>query len=445
MSLPITRPKKTLVVPATTLDEAWDVLKPEPLDFATQPEMAKALYIPHAARLDNTSSMVVTSPSKELGRALLKSTSDMKAFLSGHVGSGKSTELRKLAASKEITDAFFPITLEIEAGYWDALDIAQLLFLMACAIYEYGNEHGLLTHRHAWQEPFRAMMDSFWGPTGAQPREGTVGLEFNLVFVKLKQELKLAEQRREQFRELGKTRMSVLTQLLSGLVLDMQLSAEARGEGREPVLFIDDLDKVREPKAQEETFRKKPAAFFEPPLRIVYTVPTGVAFNDCPKMIRSQLVHLFPAPMLKKAPQSFDPEGAVNDVGLLFLQTVLQSRVGPNLFDPTAIRLAAIYSGGVLRNFFWLLRTGIDVASSNDRNIVDEAVMRVAIKSARLSESMSLHKKHYETLAEVHRTNFLAHGDATYLDQSWVFECFNDKVWYEANPLLWKLLDPKHV
>ena len=444
MTLLTTRSPIQLVVPATTLRQAWHVLNPVPLDFANQPELASALYIPHAARLDQESGMAVSSPSKELSRALLNSTSEMKAFLSGHVGSGKSTELRKVAANDEIRAKFFPIMMEIEGGYWDTLDIGQLLFLMACTMYEYGNREGLLKHREIWKEPFRAMVESFVGPSGVQAREGAVGLEFDLIFVKLKQELKLEERRREQFRELGQTKMSVLSRLLLGLSTDIEVSAAEMGDPRDPLLFIDDLDKVREPKAQEATFRAKPGMFFEPPVRVVYTVPTGVAFNDCPKNIRDQLVHLYPPPTLIKASNSYNPEEAANDVGILFLQTVLRTRVGPNLIDPAAARLAAIYSGGMLRNFFWLLRTALDVADDNDRNKVDEAVMRVAIKSARLRESMPLHKEHYETLAEVHRTNFLAHGDAEYLDQSWVFECFNDKVWYEANPLLWKVLDPQH-
>jgi hypothetical protein len=438
--LPARAPRK-LVIPATTLREAWYVLDPVPLDFGTQPDVARHLYIPHAARLDKETGMAVTSPSKELTMELLNSTFEMKAFLSGHVGSGKSTELRKVAANTDINAAFFPIMLEIEAGYSDVLDILQLQFLMACAVYDYAKEKGLLNHRDFWKEPFRALFDSF-----IQPNEGTTTVEFDFVFVKLKQDLKYGEYKRSQLRDLDKSRPSLLKDLVTGLVTDMQLSAAEKGEGREPVLFIDDLDKVRAAKAQEETFRAKPVMLFDPPLRVVYTVPTGVAFHDCPETIQSRLLHLYPAPALKKAPGCYNPEETevVNDVGIHFLQTVFETRVGPNLFTPAAIRLAAIYSGGLLRNFFRLLRMAVDVAENNDRTIVDENVLRAAIKSARLNLSMSLHKKQYDTLAEVHRTNFLADGDSKYLDQSWVVECFNDKVWYEANPLVWKLLDPDH-
>lgn len=447
MILPSARKARKLVIPATTLDEARHVLNPDPLDFQTQPDVANALYTPHVARVDQPANMLANSPSNALTYKLLDSTFETKAFLSGHVGSGKSTELRKVAASKEITAAFFPIILPIEAGYWDDLDIEQLLFLIACAVYDYAKQEKLLKNPKSWEKPYQLLLDWFAGLEGVKPVEGTVGLEFDLVFVKLKQDLKLGEHRRKQFRLLGETRPQVLTELLTGLVVDMLTTAQARGDDREPVVFIDDLDKVRESKPQDATFRKRPAAFFEPPLRIVYTIPTGVAFNDCPQRIREHLDHLYPAPTSKKAPNSYNPEDAnvVNDTGIHFLETVLKPRVQPHLIESEAIRLAAIYSGGMLRNFFLLLRTGIDTARLNDRRQVDKTVMRVAIKSARLNESMSLHEQEYKALAAVHKTNFLAQGNANYLDQSWVVECFNDKVWYEANPLLWKVLDPNHT
>jgi hypothetical protein len=159
-------------------------------------------------------------------------------------------------------------------------------------------------------------------------------------------------------------------------------------------------------------------------------------------------VHLYPVPILKKqsldAP-TFDPEESINEVGLPFLHAVLRSRVAEGLFDAEAVRKAAVYSGGVLRSFFWLLRAGIDVARDNGLAAVDDRAMRVAIKNERLNESQALRDTHYKALAEVHRTNDLAGGaDGAYLDYSYVIECYNDKVWYEANPLLWKLLDPSH-
>ncbi len=437
-------PLNQLKFPVGTFDEALDALYPGPLDFTNDPQTAARLYQQHAARIDPTTGIAVTSPSEKLSRRFLKSTAHQKAFLSGHVGGGKSTELRQLIALPKINKAFFPILLDIEPGYLDTLDVAQLLFLMSAAVMVYAKAHGLLSNRKLWDEPLQALDESLGGSGGTRLREHTFGVDVDLGVLKVKEELKFDEVRRQQFRELGANRMFVLAQLLAGLIGDLLETARKRNDLREPLLVIDGLDKVRVPQAQENTFRQKTSVLFEPPLRVVYTIPVGVAFHNCPKSIRDTLLHLYPAPTLKKAPGCFDPEQVPNSVGLDFLRKVLDTRVAPGIFDPAAVDMASMYSGGALRNFFWLLRAGIDLAESNNMRIVDIRVMRAAVKEARLSESQSLHEEHYIKLAKVHQTNFLPDGDAVYLDQSWVFECFNDKLWYEANPLLWKVLDPGH-
>lgn len=443
LTVPSGRSLAGATIPATTLVEALDALEPEPLAFQGNHPSGEKLYIPPPARMDGDEGLRVAGPGETLLRALLDSTFSTKRFLSGHVGSGKSTELNRLAADERIQTAFFPILLEIEEGYRQNLNIAQLLYLMACELFAYADKNKLLSETDAWAAPFRDLDQRLFGEAGLRATQGTTGVELSLFFVKLRQELKFEEKWRRRFRELGETQLTLLLDLVRGLVLDIETTASRRGDGRSPLLLIDDLDKVSEPEPQEDVFRKNTSSLFSPPLRIVYTVPTGVAFERCPLPLRQTLVHLYPAPVLKKAPSSFEPEEAINEIGLHFLQTVLSSRVAPGLFDTEAIRKAAAYSGGVLRNFFWLLRTSIDIARDNDLQVVDGRVMRVAIKTLRLRESQALRGIHYKALAEVHRTNDLTGGaDGSYLDDSRVIECFNDKIWYEANPLLWKLLEP---
>lgn len=429
---------------ATTLSEALDALVPEPLQFEGDRPNGNVLYAPRPERFEE--GLRVRGPAEALEKRLLGSTSTTKVFLSGHVGSGKSTEIRRLAAKPAIRDAFSPIFLAVEEGYRQHLDIAQLLYLMACALFDFGQNRGLLSGENAWTAPLRDLDQRLFGDAGHHAKQGAISAELDLLFVKVRKELKLEEKRRRQFREIGETQLTILLDLVKGLDLDIRKNLTLQGNARSPLLLVDDLDEVREPAAQEDIFRKNVSVLFDPPLRILYTMPTGVAFDRCPPALRQARVHLYPVPILKKqVPGSpiFDPEESINEVGLPFLDAVLRSRVAPGLFDGGAVRKAAVYSGGVLRTFFHLLRLGIDVARDNDLGTVDERVMRVAIKNERLDESQAMREEHYEALAEVHRTNGLSQEtDGQYLDDSYVIECSNDKVWYAANPLLWALLEP---
>jgi hypothetical protein len=439
-----TGPTTASPAPATTLADALDALDPQPLEFEGEHANGAVLYAPRPARIED--GLTVAGPADTLRRRLLGSAAATKVFLSGHVGSGKSTEIKRLQAAREIRGAFSPIFLAIEEAYRLQLDIAQLLFLIAAALLEHARKEQLVSqdNDNAWLGPLRELDRRIFGASGVQVQEGTVGVEIDLFLVRLRDELKLEERRRRQFREIGETDLTILTSLIGGIDLDIRKNLVLRGDSRSPLLLIDDLDKVREPGPQEDVFRRNLPALLGLPLRVLFTVPTGVAFDRCPSALREALVHLYPVPILKKAPASFDPEEAINEVGLPFLDAVLRTRVAPGLIDAEAIRKAGVYSGGVLRTFFRLLRAGIELARYNNLGAVDGRVMKVAIKDVRLNETLPLREAHYRALAEVHRTNQLAGGaDGSYLDYSYAIECYNDKVWYEANPLLWLLLKPQ--
>lgn len=426
---------------ATTLADALDVLDPAPLEFEGENPSGAVWYAPRPERFED--GLRVAGATETLQKKLLGSAAATKVFLSGHVGSGKSTEIRRLAASDSMKRAFSPIFLRIDSAYWPQLDVAQLLFLMAVALFEHAQTERLLSTENAWSAPLAELDRRLFGESGRRVTGQSGGLEINAYFLKLKYELKLEQGRRRQFREIGEKDLTILTDLIQGLDQDMRRGLALRRDSRTPLLLIDDLDKVRDAEPQDEVFRKSLSALLDLPVRVLYTIPTGVAFDRCPPGIRETLVHLYPVPILKKAPGSFEPDDAVNEVGLPFLDAVLRSRLAPGLFDHEAVRKAGVYSGGVLRTFFRLLRAAAQLAMDNSLTTVDARVMRVAIKEVRLTETMSLRDAHYRALASVHRTNQIdGVADGSYLDDSYVIECYNDKVWYEANPLLWLLLKP---
>ena len=120
----------------------------------------------------------------------------------------------------------------------------------------------------------------------------------------------------------------------------------------------------------------------------------------------------------------------------------MDRRVGKGLVEPDAIRIAAIYSGGVLRDFFRLLRAGILLALYNDMPTVDGVAMGYAIAEERRHESIGLYGPDYQALIHVHQTNDLPSvGDRRYLALSRVIESFNGTVWFDASPILWQALE----
>lgn len=433
---------------ATNLQEAYKLLDPRPLDFSnprpTSRDAAKdpAFYTPPPETADGGHRL--PGPIEIIRQKLLAGSSETKMFLSGHVGSGKSTELSRLAADPRIQKRFNVVPFRIEEHEWATIDSTQILFRLAGELFERHKDS--LAKQHRWQKVLKALNDRLFDKVGIRAEEGSGSLEFNVLVVKLRTELRLSDKVRKQFRAFGETSQSILQDFIKALVDDIENHLAETSEIDSLLVLVDDLDKVRGLEEQRELFEENLNALLAPPLRIVYTLPTGVAFGESRADVRANTKHLYPVRVLGKAPLDFNPEDAYEEERAGFFKTLIQHRVEDGVIDPEAIRLASIYAGGVLREFFRLLRDAIDIAEYNQASALDATFLRYAVKNAQRVETMGLYSADYELLAHVHRTNELrTPADRKYLDQARVLECYNGSVWFEAGPLLWPFLKGRVV
>lgn len=431
---------------AQNLDEARKILDPRPLASPLD-EAAKGtsapndpdFYIaPPALKKGNHS---LPSPVENIRQRLLTGSHDTKMFLCGHVGSGKSTELNRLAADPEILSEFSVVRLSFEEQEWATLDSSQVLFRIAGEIYRTFKKLLQKKDDAELNQALRELNDRMFQKTGLHGTEGSVALEFDLLVFKVKQDLKLSEKARRVFRDFGETQQSLLQDVLRRMVDVVENALSETEDPPKLLVLADDMDKVRGAEQQKEMFETNLAALTTPPLRIVFTLPTGVYFGESRADVRRNVEHLYPVRVLNKAPGIYDPEKAYNGDRFGFFEELVNHRVTEDLIAREAIRLSALYSGGVLRDFFHLLREGIRLARYNKLEVLDEELMRYAVEDARLRDSAGLYAPDYEALAHVHQHNDLRNqDDRRYLDTSRVLECYNGSVWFETSPLLWPLL-----
>lgn len=427
---------------ATTLEDARKVLDPRPLDFSGKSQNRAADPSFHVVPPEQLHGTVKRpGPIKRLERRLLGGARETKLFLSGHVGSGKSTELNRLMVGREIVERFAVVPLRFEEQEWATLDSSQILFRIGAELF--ATYKGKLASEGVWKKKLVALNERIFVPMGITATEGSVGLEFDLVIFKLKQDLKLSEKSRQQFRSFGETNQSVLQDFIAALVDDIE-NALSKDEGpNELLVVVDDLDKLRTREQHKDVFDTNLAALLAPPLRILYTVPTAVRFGeDVRAEIWQNGEDLFPVRVLRKAPETWDAEAAFVPDRIDFFEALVDHRIDPRLVSRDAIRLAAIYSGGVLRDFFRLLHEGVLLATYNDLDVLDGTLMYYAVEDERRKESIGLYSPDYEALAHVHQTNKLRSADdRKYLALSRVIEAYNGTVWFEANPVLWPVLE----
>lgn len=432
-----------MLLPAAQLHDAIDRLAFDPIVF--DPDRANAnpdFYVTLPPRDDAGDGVPGVGPTERLRRHLLGRSKITKVFLSGHVGAGKSTQINRLAADESLKKSFTVLTCRIEEGHRAFLDATQLLFLIVDAVFSFGLSGGFLDSEQAWQSKLKELNRQIFGDTGIQAKEGSVGAEWNLVFVKIKQDLKLSESRRELFRERGETLRSALLDALGEMLRSIEERLAAFHKPLRLLLLIDDLDKVREPSQHADIFNKNLELFLNLPLRILFTVPTGVVFGSSRAELRRSIEHLFPIRVIDKAPETYDPEKAFIQGSDAFFRDVVHKRIAKELITDKAIKLAAIYSGGVLREFFRLLQEAAIIADVNQFSQVDADSVQTAVREVRRRETMGLLEADYQAFAAIHRSHSLGSDDhRKYLTEGLVLECYNDRTWYEVNPILWKVLE----
>lgn len=154
------------------------------------------------------------------------------------------------------------------------------------------------------------------------------------------------------------------------------------------------------------------------------------------------MTHLRPIQVLKKI-STRDPMGAVDPSGVDLLRRVLAARVDLGLFEPKVIDEAAVYSGGVIRDFFRLLRlAAIQAADLYAQDSVDA----VAFEDVLVEETNNLVRTLYpadkESLREIHESHALKDpGQLDYMRRSVVLEYNHDGIWWDAAPMLWRWLE----
>lgn len=194
---------------ATNLDDAWKVFDPRPLEFdqGTAFDMASRpdYYTPPPPAMDGA---VRRSPDVvgRITQRLLRGTRDTKVFLSGHVGSGKSTELNRLAQVPEIRRRFEVLTFRFEAQEWTSLDSSQVLFRLSHELFVHAQRRFPNAELGNSSKILRELDEVLYGPAGLSSKEGTASAEINLLFFKIRNDLDAHEHLAGRIRRAGTAR-----------------------------------------------------------------------------------------------------------------------------------------------------------------------------------------------------------------------------------------------
>lgn len=349
-----------------------------------------------------------------------------KYFFSGHTGSGKSTELRRLAAHPDIQAKYYPIHFTIyEEADVNNLDFKDILLGIGGRMYrDYkaaGGKlpSGLENELETWRGNVVTEIEDIDKTVSAELKG-----ELGVFFAKVSSTFKMEPQRRQTVRQVFARNVTGLIQ-----VIDTIADGIRRNENEKiPLVLIDDLDKPDLATAKE-LFVDRLVQLRLPKCAIVYTINLALYYTlDIRELTDSKYflpnIKLYEHHTRRK-----------NRKGYELMREYVLRRVEGDLIAPRALEEAIRLSGGVFREMARVMRSCFELARRTEQVTVAQVRQ---VENEIENEFRGLNFEQRRILKQIYATHQFDHPEqvAPLLKSLAVLEYANDKNWWDVHPAL---------
>jgi len=381
----------------------------------------------------------VERPDSPLGEMMAKLMvnldSPRKIILTGHRGSGKSSELAKLAG--DIADEVAVIRIDAQSTF-NMFDVGhtELLISLGAAI---NRDVPVPKEFEALKESLSTYIEEKAGSTTAALTTEAlkkVGLDFRHTFFD-----------RETRRKIE------IPPILGDIVNKVNLIiAAAQKKTKRPLLVIvDGLDRLDLEVARRIFVNNQLLA--EPQCHIIFTVPISLYFSIHRQLAREQQFMPFYLPNVKlfhRDSREMIPEGHTLMASLVHKRV---RQIAPEVLTQEALTLLVQMSGGVIRELITLVESSCIKALLAGKRQIDVEIAREAVEGYQREKASSLPYAYYwEVMSEVYRTHQLPErrekdrdgtefsvSDAL-LEGLYILSYSNLETWYDVHPIMLPLL-----
>ena len=293
-------------------------------------------------------------------------TVPLRAFLMGHSGVGKSTELTRVL--EDVEEQYVGVRLSIAKELSPAsFKVFDVLLLMLARLAEQADQMKAIPLEGMLSAHLVSEIEQWFATKQVKKtRTGTVGAEIEagagvkggspwaalLGFLfSAKAEAKYAAERKTETVEYHLQKLPDLVDYCNRLI-DVCAQTLKDKTGKEWLLVVEDLDKngISPPQLQE-LFMQYGNVFEELRVSMIFTIPVWLAYSSEANRLpfgpyRPYAIHDTPV---------YDRQHNPHERGQEAVQTVLEARVSPSLFAPGQMTRLIVASGGNLRVLFALV------------------------------------------------------------------------------------------
>jgi hypothetical protein len=342
--------------PATDLDDLHRTLRPDPLINLDEFQQYYRGDVNKVRGKDTVARL-----SLKLQQSFR--TSPFKAFLMGHPGVGKSTELTRLLGrvKEQHVGVRLSIANELNPASFKIFDV---LLLMLARLTEEANKLNatplgdalsakLVSDIEQWfsteqVKTTSAISAAVGVEAGAGVKDNSLWAGLLGLFASVKTEMKYAADRKKETVEYRLRRLPDLVEFCNKLI-DVCDQALMRKTGQEWLLIVEDLDKTGISTQQlQDLFIQYGTVLQDLRVNMIFTIPVWLAYSPDANRLPFERYMIHDTPV-------YDRGHEPHTDGRTAVQTVLEARVSPALFDEGQMTKLIVASGGNLRDLFGLV------------------------------------------------------------------------------------------
>ncbi len=359
----------------------------------------------------------------------------VKLLFTGHVGSGKSTELNKLATRLE--NQFFIVNLDVRQSLnLSDLTYVDILLGLTTALFRRATEEKVLKKAPAriaadvWEDVGLFIEKTIFGPAYLPDLKSKISFstKVNLLAAEFEAKFSQESSTREDVRKRMESRVAELVSKLDFI------TRQVRDQYKRPVLFfVENTDKPDLERARR-LFVNHTHTLTNFQAAVIYTFPVGLRYSSDFTLIKDHFDQDFVLPNIKVS----ERDGSVDDRGVGRLREAVEKRADLDLFDPEALDVMVRASGGLIRTLIRLIQSSAVYALSDEHERITPGSARAAIAEEKADYIAALSADDYEILAARMRDRELSsdEGVQRLLQSRALMEYANGAPWCDVHPVI---------
>ena len=433
---------QTKITKAQTLEEALNVINKDALSSS---EVIDAFYV------DTNKVRYVgatADPVKMMAIAIRTAKSPCHILFSGHIGCGKSTELKRL--EKMLTEQKYLVSiaechirLNLNAMEYTDVMLFVLETLLDCAI---------MNDLAVNEKPLRRIQN-YWGTeltkVSTAAFEATAGIHASIeaetpsllkriykIVAGLRAELLIQSNTRAEFQQKVQPELHTFIAMINEVISDIQNAGVKKGfKNTFPIILQDGLEKANMDVA-DRLFERHSQDLVRMHAHLVMTFPINLCYKPGYVQIKNNFANDWRLPMIKL--RTWNGERYTEyPGGIKTLSDIVEKRMERDLFEGDTLKCMIVKTGGSLRDLFEVLYTAALNALGEDRTIITQQDAEAALNKMTSGISERFPQNLIPKLIEIidGKKSYASDEDLMVLLQSSAVLEYNGERWVDVHPL----------